>query len=480
MKDMLMTRISAPFATALLAATALCGCAVGPNYHKPTTPMSATFKEAEGWRPVEPADALDRGQWWTLFQDQTLNDLEAKVVVSNQNIIAAEAAYRQAHEIVAADRAELFPTVALNGSANTSGGARGTTGGGTSGTGTIRSFQLSLGATWAPDLWGKIRRTIEGAKASAQASSADLANARLSAQAELAADYLQLRADDEQIRLLQKTSDDYAKALQVSQNKYNAGVAAKADVLTAQTQYLNAQAQVQATTQSRQTLEHAIAVLAGMPPADLTIKPEPFNLIIPSVPVSTPSTLLERRPDVAAAERNAQAASAQIGVQVAAYFPDLTLTGSYGFAAAEIGKLGAAANWALGATAAETLVDFGARSAHVRQARAAYDQAVATYRQTALTAFQQVEDELAAARYLEAQDNLLRQASADADQTEQIVLNQYRAGNAASVDVVVAENTALQARIALITTQRNRLTAAVSLIEALGGGWTAAELPKRP
>lgn len=480
-----MTR--ATLASALLAATALCACAVGPNYHRPSAPISATFKEAEGWKPAEPADALDRGKWWTLFGDPTLDALEDKVVINNQNIAAAEAAYRQARAIVAEDRASLFPTVDLSAGANTSGGSRNsTTSGGSggsgsgAGTGSRSSYQLSVGATWAPDLWGRIRRTIEGARASAQASAADLANARLSAQAELASDYLQLRADDEEVRLLQRTAEDYQRALQVSKNRYGVGVAARSEVLSAETQMLNAQAQVQSITQQRQTLEHAVAVLTGQPPANVTIAPEPFKLEIPSVPASVPSTLLERRPDIAAAERRAKAANAQIGVQVAAFFPDLTLSGSYGFSATNISKLFASSGWSLGATATETLLDFGARRARVRGAKAAYDQAVANYRQTVLGAFQQVEDALAAAKYLEAQDALQRQASADADQNEQIVVNQYRAGQASATDVTVAENTALQARINLINTQRNRLTASVSLIEALGGGWTTAELPKRP
>jgi NodT family efflux transporter outer membrane factor (OMF) lipoprotein len=469
----------------LLASTALLGCAVGPNYHRPTAPISTAYKEASGWQAAQPSDTLDRGDWWTVFGDPELDRLEAKVVVSNQNIAAAEAAYRQARAIVAEDRASLFPVVDLTTSAQVAGGkgsgaAGGGGGGGSGGSGSATTYRLSLGATWAPDLWGRIRRTIEGASASAQASAADLANARLSAQAELASDYLQLRADDGQIQMLQQTADDYERALRVSQNRYAVGVAARAEVLTAQTQLLNAQAQVQSVTRQRQTLEHAIAVLAGEPPAELTLTAQPFVMKIPATPPSVPSALLQRRPDIAAAERRSQAANAQIGVQVAAFFPDVTLTGNYGFAALDIGKLGASAAWSATATATETLIDFGARRARVRQARAGYDQSVAAYRQTVLTALQQVEDGLAAARYLEAQENLLRQSSAAADQNEQIVLNQYKAGMASATDVVVAENTALQARINLIVTQRDRLTAAVSLIEALGGGWSTGELPKRP
>lgn len=474
---------------AVLTAASLAGCAVGPNYHRPTAPVPATFKELDGWRPARPADAIDRGQWWTIFGDPDLDALEAKVVISNQNIAAAEAAYRAARALVAENRAAYFPTVDLSAGATDSGGRTtqttiigGGSGSGGSGSGANSNtrFTASVGASWAPDLWGRVRRAVEGARASAQASAADLANARLSAQAELASDYLQLRADDEQIRLLQRSAEGYQKALQVAQNRYNAGVAAKSEILSAETQLYNAQASIQATTQARQVLEHAIAMLTGQPPASLTIAPKPFDLKIPTVPVSVPSELLERRPDVAAAERRAANANAQMGVQVAAYYPSLNLSASYGFTSTTLGQLFSSGGWSLGLQAAETLFDGGARKARVNQAKAQYDQAVAQYRQAVLNAFQQVEDGLAAQRYLEAQDALRRKSSAAADQAEQIVVNQYRAGQASSTDVVTAENTALSARQSLITTQRDRLTATVSLIEALGGGWSTAELPKKP
>ena len=251
-------------------------------------------------------------------------------------------------------------------------------------------------------------------------------------------------------------------------------------MLSAETQLYNSQASFQSTTQQRQVLEHAIAMLTGQPPSALTIAPKPFDLRIPTIPVSVPSTLLERRPDVAAAERRAAAANANIGVQVAAYYPSLNLSASYGFGATSLSSLFSSGGWSLGLQAAETLFDGGARKARVNQAKAQYDQAVAQYRQTVLTAFQQVEDALAALRHLEAQDALRRRASVAADQAEQIVVNQYRAGQASATDVVTAENTALQARISLITAQRDRLTATVSLIEALGGDWSTAELPKKP
>jgi NodT family efflux transporter outer membrane factor (OMF) lipoprotein len=493
-----MTRHTASLAALMTAASlGLGGCLVGPNYHRPTAPVTATFKEQQGWKAATPSDALDRGQWWTLFNDPVLNDLEAKVEVSNQNLAAAEAAYRNAHAMVAEQRAALFPTIDLNASANVSGGpgaavnnggtvggasAAATTGGGGGSvrSSTVQRYQISVGATWAPDIWGKVRRAVEGAKANAQASAADIANAKLSAQAELAVDYLQLRADDEQIRLLQTTADAYERALQVAKNKYNMGVAAKSDVLTAQTTLLNAQAQTQQTLQARATLEHAIAVLTGEPPAALSLATQTFNPTIPAVPEIVPSALLERRPDIAAAERRAKAANAQIGVQVAAYYPTIDLTAAYGFGGSGLGKLfsASAESWSVGGSAVETLFDGGARHARVQEARATYDQNVAEYRQSVLSAFQQVEDALAAGRYLEQQQALRAEASAAADENEKIVLNQYRAGQASATDVVTAQNAALAARISLVTVEQEQLTATVSLIEALGGGWTAASLPK--
>ena len=485
-----MKRSVRTLALASASAALLSGCLVGPNYVRPSAPTPPRFKEAEGWIRAQPADAAPRGDWWAMFSDPVLSDLEQKVVVSNQNLAAAEAAYRQAHAIVAQDRAQLFPTVTANGSLTHSGSGGGTTvipggggvipGGGTGGSSTRTTYQVSGGASWAPDLWGKIRRTIEGAKASAQASAADLANARLSAQSELAIDYVQLRADDELKRLTDITVEGYRRSLQITQNQYNAGIAAKSDLLTAQTQLDNAQAQSADYVRQRQLMEHAVAVLAGLPPADLTIAPSNWNLAPPDVPVEVPSVLLLRRPDIAAAERQAANANAQIGVQEAAYYPSLNLTGQYGFNGSNLGSLFSASNsfWSLGASAAETILDFGARKARVAQARAAYDQAVAQYRQAVLSAFQEVEDQLAAGRILSQETPFRTEASQAADAAERIALNQYRAGTTTYTSVVVAQNTALQARTSLITNQTNRIVASLNLITALGGGWSSTELPK--
>ena len=474
---------------ALLSTALLGGCLVGPNYVRPAAPITPRFKEAEGWIRAEPADAAPRGDWWTLLNDPVLNQLEQKVVISNQNVAAAEAAYRQAHEIVAQDRAQLFPTVTANGSLTHSGSGGGSTvipggggiipGGGGGGSTIRTTYQASLGASWAPDLWGKIRRTIQGARATAQANAADLANAQLAAQSTLAIDYVQMRAYDELKRLTDITVEGYRRSTQITQNQYNAGIAAKSDLLTSQTQLANAEAQATDYVRQRQLMEHAIAVLTGEPPANLTLAPGPWTLAPPVVPVSLPSTLLLRRPDIAAAERAAANASAQIGVQEAAFYPSLNLTGQYGFNGSNLTSLFNASNsfWSLGASAAETLLDFGARKARVRQAKAAYDQAVAQYRQTVLTAFQAVEDQLAAERVLAQETPYRAQASQAADAAETIALNQYRAGTTTYTTVVVAQSTALSARTTLITNQMNRIVASLDLIAALGGGWSSTQLP---
>ena len=459
----------------LAAGLAVSACAVGPDYKRPDAPASAAFKEAAGWTAAVPADTLDRGDWWTLFGDPTLDGLEAKVTVSNQTLKASEAAYRQARALVSQDQASLFPSLDLTGSGTRSKSA---SGGSSLGSGrTSESYQAALGASWAPDVWGRIRRTVESAKASAQASQADLANARLSAQSELAADYVQLRLADANKALLSATVDAYARSLKITQNKYAAGVAAKGDVLQAQTQLTTAQASLVDEDRQRTAAEHAIAVLIGVAPADFSLAPDAdWTPKPPPTPAGLPATLLQRRPDIAAAERRAAAANAQIGVQVAGYFPDITLSGSYGFGSSALSSLFKSSNaaWSYGGSLAETVFNAGATGAAVRGARASYDEAVANYRQTTLSAFQQVEDALAAARVLQDEAVLRQQASAAADQAEQIALNQYKAGQTDYTSVVVAQATALSDRQALLTLQGQRITNAITLIEALGGGWSGA------
>ena len=476
----------------LPAILALASCSLAPPYHTPSAPVPPSFKEAPGWQPAAPADAVAKGQWWLLFDDAVLNGLEARVAINNQNVAAAAAAYEQARAAVREARATFFPTVDLSASATRAGsfgsGTTTITGGNnvTTGGSGSRRYSVSVGATWEPDLWGRIRNTVSQQKALAQASEADLANATLSAQGELALDYLQLRGIEHQKTILDATVTAYAKALQITTNRYNQGVVAKVDVLQAQTQLESARANAADLERQRATFEHAIAVLVGENPSSFTLPAAPWAPTVPNVPGIVPSALLERRPDVAAAERRVAAANANIGIQRAAFFPTVDLSGDLGSQASRLGSLFTAASsiWSLGLTAAETLLDFGARSARVAEARAAYNQAAANYRQIVLTAFQQVEDELAAARILAYVAQQRTSAAAAANRVEALTQNQYLAGQIAYSDVIVAQTTALQARQTEASAMVDQQAAAVSLIQAIGGSWSGAtpaapQLPPR-
>ncbi len=476
-----------------MTVTALCAslsaCLVGPNYRRPTTPITPIYKEAPGWTQAQPSSAADRQNWWTAFGDPTLNALEAQVITSNQTVAAAAAAYREATAIVRIDRAALFPTVTANGGVSYSGSGAGGGALFTNGTGTVTtnsgssgaSYSLGLGGSWAPDLFGGIRRNVESARETAQSQAAALANARLVAESELAMDYIQLRQQDEDIRLLDAANAAYAKTLRITQNKYSVGVSAKSDLLTARSQLESTEAEAADVVQTRARLEHAIAILAGEPPAKLTLVATPWRLALPEIPSGVPSTLLQRRPDIATAERSVAAANAQIGVQTAAYFPSLNLTGSGNFASNELGNLFNASSffYSLGASAGETLLDFGARRGRVAQARATYDQTVANYRQTVLTAVGQVEDDLAAQRVFVRERALRKAAADDASAAEVIARNQYNAGQVDFTTVVLAQNIALNARTSELQIEASQLATAVDLITALGGGWSATELPAR-
>jgi NodT family efflux transporter outer membrane factor (OMF) lipoprotein len=467
-----------------LCACALSACAVGPNYHRPAAPTPTHFKEADGWKAAEPREAASGTAWWSVYEDATLDSLEKQIDISNQTLKASEAAWREAVAVAQVAGAQIYPSTAINATAQRS---RGTVSSFTStnpngGTGTrpapVNEFSVSGSASWDLDIWGRIRRTIESDVASAKASESDLAAARLSAQATLAVDYVELRLADEQIQLLADTIKGYQRSLDITQNQYKVGVAAKADVITAQTQLEGAQSQQIGLGVTRAQLEHAIAVLIGKPPADFTLTPATLAATIPVVPAGVPSTLLERRPDISSAERKMAAANAQIGVAVAAYFPDLTLSGSFGFASPVTAGLLRTPNnvWSVGAAASDALFDFGARRYQVREARAAYDGTVATYRQTVLTAFQQVEDELAALRILESQYQVADQTVKDANLAVTLTLNQYRAGIVAYTAVVTAQAIALSDAQALLSVRQSRLVASVTLIQALGGGWSTQDL----
>lgn len=463
-----------PFALALL----ITGCAVGPEYVRPVTPEVSNYKESGDWVRAAPADALERGPWWQLFNDPVLNDLAARVEVSNQNVAAAVAGYAQARALVAEQRAGLFPSVTLGGGATRSGNGGGTANANniTTGNRSNTNYQASLGAAWEPDVWGRLQSVANSAAATAAASAADLATARLSAQGELAVNYLSLRQQDAQQALLASTLAGYARALEITQNRYTAGIVAKTDVLQAQTQFANAKADEAGLQRTRAQLEHAIAVLVGQAPGNFTLAAAPdYKPTVPDVPIGVPSTLLQRRPDIAAAERRVANANEQIGVAKAAYYPSLSLNASLGTAASRVADLfsAPAAVWSLGLSAAQVLFKGGALDARLEGATASHTQAVARYRQVVLTAFQNVEDQLSASRVLQVQQTLRAQASSAADQVEQQVLNRYRSGQVGYTEVITAQTTALSARRALVQATADRQTTAVSLIQSLGGGWRA-------
>ena len=498
---------------------------VGPDYKRPPALISGHYKELAGWKPGTPSDTLDRGAWWSIYRDPVLDGLEREVATSNQTLRAQEAAFRATVAVVAEARSQLFPTVGTTASVTRSAGGGGGGGGGsrggtttltspslggigtgtgvgtgtntltttstTAGTGTggggfggqsaFTTYDLSGTVDWELDLWGRIRRQVESDVAAAQASAADITNVRLSNEALLATDYFELRASDSLNALLNDTVRDYRQALQITLNQYNAGVAARGDVITAQSQLQSAITSFINVGVLRSQLEHAIAVLMGRAPADLTIPPKLLPSRVPVVPPGIPSELLERRPDIAAAERTMREENALIGVAVAAYYPQVTLSALYGYVGDPVQSLIQAANriWSLGAAASESLFEGGARTAAVAAARATYDEAVATYRQTVLTAFEGVEDQLSALRIYADQARAEDEAVALARRAVAIALNEYRAGTQPYTTVITAQNTLLTDEQAALTIQQDRLVASVTLVEDLGGGWTAARLPSR-
>ncbi|MDM0079812.1 efflux transporter outer membrane subunit [Variovorax sp. J31P179] len=461
---------------ALALAALLAGCAVGPAYERPPVAAPAAWKSAPaaaGWQPAAPADAFDRGEWWKLFGDATLDDLAARVQISNQNIAAAVANYAQAQALVRGQRAALFPQVTLDGSARRTGGRD---------ISAATASAAALGVDWQPDVWGRLRQAVDSAQANAQASEADLAAARLSAVGDLATNYFSLREADAELQILDDTLEGYLRSLQITRNRYAASIAAQSDVLQAETLYSNTQAERAALKRNRDALEHAIAVLVGVAPADFSLPVAQWKMTVPGVPAELPSTLLERRPDIAAAERQVAAANAQIGIARSAYYPNFSLSGGISTSASRIGDLFNASNtlWSLGLSVAQVVFDGGAIGASVDAAKAGHEAAVARYRQTVLAAFQSVEDQLTAGGSLAQQEDLRRQSSAAADRTEQQFLNRYRAGTIDYTSVVVAQVSALNSRRALLQVQVNRQVAAITLIKSLGGGWHAEWMAPAP
>lgn len=459
----------------ILAALMFAGCSIGPDYTRPAVAVPDHLKEApEGWKVAQPSDTNDRGAWWEIFGDPELNALEEKVATSNQTVAGFEAAYRQARALIAGARASYFPTFSVSASG---GRSRGGT------PGTVRSmpadgFNLLVDASWELDLWGRVRHQVNGAKASAQGAAADLANAKLSAQGTLAQSYFQLRALDATQKLLDDTVAAYQKALELTQNRYDQGVVARGDVLQAQTQLLSAQAAALDNEIARAQFEHAIAVLVGVPASAFSIPRRPLTATPPEIPIWIPSELLERRPDIAAAERRAAAANEQIGVAMSAFFPSLSLSAMAGFQSAALGSLltAPALVWSLGPQLAQLLFNGGLRIAQTEAARAAYDQSAADYRQAVLTAFQDVEDNLVSLRVLEKELELQEQAVRAASRSLEIVTNEYKAGTATYLDVISAQTIAFSAENRLIDITRRRMVSAVGLIKALGGGWNVKQL----
>jgi NodT family efflux transporter outer membrane factor (OMF) lipoprotein len=465
---------SLPVLLLLAAAASLSACAVGPAYERPAMASPAAWKEApaaEGWLPAAPADAADRGAWWRRFGDPGLDALAQRLQVSNQNIAAAVASYAQARALVREQRAGLFPSVSLSAGASRSGNRDAGTASG--------SASATLGVDWAPDVWGRLGQAVSSTEAQAQASEADLASGRLSALGELASNYFSLREADAELALLAVTLEGYERSLAIARNRYEAGIAAQTDVLQAQTLLVNTRAERVALQRTRDTLEHAIAVLVGAAPADFRLPvAATWTPAVPAVPLDVPSTLLQRRPDIAAAERAVAAANAQIGIERAAYFPSFGLSASVGRSSSRVSDLFSASDtlWSIGLSVAQVVFDAGAIGARIDAAKAAHEAAVARYRQTVLAAFQAVEDQLTATASLAQQETLRREASAAADKTEQQMLNRYRAGQVGYTEVVTAQASALSARRTVLQLQVGRQAAAVGLIQGLGGGWDAAWL----
>jgi NodT family efflux transporter outer membrane factor (OMF) lipoprotein len=448
----------------------LSACEVGPDYRRPDAATPAAYKETKDWKIAEPQQAGSNQAWWSVYNDPVLDELEQQISISNESLKASEAAYREAVALVGEARAGFFPTIALDGSYQQSHQVSKTT----------TLYAGSLQASWEIDIWGRIRREVESAKAGAEASAADLAAARLSLQAALATDYFQLRSEDELKRLLDATVVAFTRSLQIVQNRYNVGVAARTDIASAQAQLESTRAQAVNVGVLRSQLEHAIGVLIGRPPADFSLEPAAgVASVIPVTPPGLPSALLERRPDIATAERQMAAANAQIGVAVAAYYPTIDLGGSVGVASTALSTLFQPESlvWAVGPQLAETIIDGGLREAQVEAAKAGYQQTVALYRQTVLTAFQQVEDQLAALRILEQQASVQAGAVQAAQEAVRLTLNQYQAGTVDYTAVITAQANLLSDQQTALSILENRVTASVALISALGGGWDVSQLP---
>jgi len=479
-------------------------CSVGPDYVTPTAPTPvANYKEMGDWKPAQPKDDMIRGKWWKIYHDPQLNALEDQVNISNQNVIQAEAEFREAAAAVKVARAAFFPTVTTNpsytmsqasqsltSSSRSSGGGGGGGGGGTGGSGRstqhvgaqdVSLYDLPVEASYMVDIWGSVRRNVEASTATAQASFANLENMRLSYQATLAQDYFSLHGLDAQEQLLQTTVTSYEQFLDLTTNQYNSGIVSKGAVAAAQTQLDTTKAQLINVGVQRAVYEDAIATLTGKPAPNFSLKKVSLTGTPPAIPFGMPSTLLERRPDIAQAERQVASANASIGVAVAAYYPQLTLSASTGLEAIQFSQLfsGPSFLWSVGPAIAQTLFNAGATHGQVQEAQANYDATVANYREVVLTAFQQVQDDLSGLRILKDEAAAQDLAVTAAQQSLDITLNEYKAGTVDYLNVITAQATALSDELTAVTIRTNRMTTSVLLVEALGGGWDTTKLASK-
>ncbi|MGD1009492.1 MAG: efflux transporter outer membrane subunit [Candidatus Aminicenantales bacterium] len=461
-------------------------CLVGPTYRKPSAPVPQGYKEmpkegtaaAVTWKAAQPNDEARRGKWWEIFRDPELNSLEEEISVSNQAIAVAEAQYRGARALVGNVRSALFPAVGVGPSVTRSSGGTVTQSPGSGQAApAVTVYEVPVDLSWQLDLFGRIRRSVQASLASAQASAADLEGVRLAMHAELALDYFLLHGLDAEIELLNKTAAGYRTTVEITESRFKQGVVSGVDVAQAKTQLNATLAQATDLGISRAQLEHALAVLVGKPPAEFSVPPAPIQVVLPEIPIGLPSELLERRPDIAASERQMAAANAQIGVAMAGYFPTLSLSGDAGYAGSKLAGLFSLPNrlWSLGASLFETIFDGGQRSAVKRQAVAAYDATVAGYRETVLTAFGQVEDNLAALKILAGETQYQGEAVAQAELALKLANNRYMNGVTSYLEVVTAQTTALANELLAVQLLTRQMTASVGLIEALGGGWRSSD-----
>jgi NodT family efflux transporter outer membrane factor (OMF) lipoprotein len=467
---------------AVLLGLALClfgGCTVGPPYVKPPAEVPPAYKEAGDWKQATPSDALSKGSWWEIYQESELNALEAQVNVSNQNLKIAQDQFIQARAAVRVSRSAEFPTISSGLSVTPTQVSSDRPMAQAGENGYYTDYLLSVDASYEADVWGRVRRTVEASRSEAQATAADLANVSLSLHAEVALDYFQLRGLDSQEQILTTTVGAYEKALKLTESRHNGGIASGLDVAQAKTQLETTRAQAQDVEVQRSQYEHAIAVLIGKPPSEFSLPQSPLKTPPPVIPPGLPSNLLERRPDISAAERRMQEANANVGVARAAYFPLILLSPAAGFESIAISTLisGPSLFWSLGASATETLLDFGRRRGLSDEARAAYDQSVATYRQSVLGAFQGVEDNLSALRILQQEAATQDEAVTAAEHALALSNNLYRGGLTNYLQVIVEQSTALGDERTAADILSRRLRASVLLVKALGGGWTTAQIP---